>query len=1233
MAGLPAGAGEFAVAGPGNRRARDIVGFAFFLLMVGAPVSALWAQAAPPNEFGGVWAWTPRGAWVPNPAETPSLVAEADATHFSIAEPNRGMKWAADVKTFAPADSGFLVLRYRAENLGDADYFIWVFDGSKEGRRLVPRQAVRDDGQWHVLAVDLSAAGVTGRIRGLAVAVMASSKVPASLRLGPIRHVQEAPSGAERYPKEAPPAFEWAEDFHAPADWKPQPAWLANPDSGAGLAVEAGAAVMTVPAAGKGMKWSRAYKDRVALGDARYVAVRYRAQHLARQGDYFVWIGGQGRDKASAQSVLMPLTEVEDDGAWHVYVAPLREQFDMAEMALQAQASAAVGRAWIDYVKFTNRRPLAPLRDVLAWTQGHGGSRLRSGDAVAVDLSESANAAIGPRLHELGLANWFDGGEVTVEGIPFTLGAGGAKVVETPRGKVEPVWVPIGKKAREAYLLVASILPQEDFTGMEGGRPFSRFSDPERFVVRVRYRDGLEDLHFPVRVRTGQYEMVRGVDVYALPDLRPAPMEQMALECRMPSGCIVLAAATLNTGRPVTAKPQAGFLPPPVPERAVEPHKARIEIQGTVLTVEAGMLAAVFETRKGLVLASLRHDGLASQGRSAARWPATSIFELGAGETVLKSDEVTVSGLRREGGAAVMDVDARPRVPLAGTLRLTGSDAGEIVMALDLKNVSDRPVRPVVNFPAFSHVGLGDAENTWYFFPRQSAVIGNVPAVLREPYSGRFPLQVTGLFNPSLGGGIYMLIHDLDDIYKYYVIDKNAQGVDWRVEYFAREYLPGERIEVAEAALGGHAGDWRAQLAAYGRWANAWYRPAAPRKDWFRDVYVYRQHYVRSDLYDSRKKEYRMMEVVETDRRRLGRIDYLHIFDFGQSDTYGRVGDYSHYDEIGGLEKLAAAIAGVKASGVPVGLYIEGYLCDERGVWGRGHVAGGHIIQKDGKPLLWPGAPMEHMMCAAWAPWQEHLAGVYARVAGELKPSGMYIDQHGFANEWKICWSRAHGHPAPWAPLRGERDLGLRIRRAVPPGIATLTEETPTDLNSQGQDGALGYSVAFADARLAPHRVDLFRFAFPDFKVLQLVTYNEFVDGGWALLKFPFFNGEGWWLAQAADGGFEPAAQAFLQRASDILHEHREAFRSLSPRPLVPTEGPLLYANEFAGAKETVWTLFNADYRTYRGPALAIRHVEAATYRDRWKGVALAPQVSGGRAVVALEIGPREVGCVVQTRP
>ena len=508
-----------------------------------------------------------------------------------------------------------------------------------------------------------------------------------------------------------------------------------------------------------------------------------------------------------------------------------------------------------------------------------------------------------------------------------------------------------------------------------------------------------------------------------------------------------------------------------------------------------------------------------------------------------------------------------------------------------------------------------------------------MPTRQRWPYSGRYPLQVTGLFNPRLGGGIYLLVRDLADIYKYYVTDKNAEGVDWRIEYFPREYQPGQRIEVAETVLCGNTGDWRAQLAAYQKWTRTWYRPLAPRKAWFRDVYSYRQFFIRHGLYDFQTKQYRATDFIGKDREFFGSIDYLHIFDFSQSDTYGRVGDYSHYGEIGGREKLAAAIAQAQKAGVRVGLYLEGYLIDERSLWGRQHVEACHIIRRDGKPLLWSGTSTEHMMCAAFPVWQDYLAGVCKRVAGELKPDGMYIDQHGFGNEWKICHSREHGHPVPWPPIRGERELGRKIRQAVPPHVATLTEDTPTDVNSQVQDGALGYSVTFDDPALAPHRVDLFRFVFPDFKVIQLVSYNNFIEGGWHLLKFPFFNAEAWWLHNPVRGGFEPAAQAFLRKAYAILHAHADAFRSGSPRPLVPTEHPLVYANEFPSGKETVWTLFNADYRTYRGPVLSVKHVEGATYRNLWNGVDLKPLIEAGRALLSVELGPRGVGCVMRRLP
>ena len=131
------------------------------------------------------------------------------------------------------------------------------------------------------------------------------------------------------------------------------------------------------------------------------------------------------------------------------------------------------------------------------------------------------------------------------------------------------------------------------------------------------------------------------------------------------------------------------------------------------------------------------------------------------------------------------------------------------------------------------------------------------------------------------------------------------------------------------------------------------------------------------------------------------------------------------------------------------------------------------------------------------------------------------------------------------------------IRNAVPAAIATITEETPNDLNSQYHDGALAYSVAFNDPYLSPHRVDLFRFLFPSFKVFQLVAYNPFVEGGWCKLKFPFFNGEGYWLHHMPQDYCEDAHQ-FLRKAFAILHDYKDCFCSDIVEPLIPTLSPTI---------------------------------------------------------------------------
>lgn len=1241
------------------------------LLVALAAVTTALAQPEMAIDFDDVTGWTPEPGWQPNPAGKPVARVEGGVGEFRVDEAHKGMKWRTGVEPFNPMSAGYFVMRYRAANLVPSeDYLIWVFDAASGGHTLLPRSAVRDDAQWHTLAIDLWAVGVTGNVTGLALNVQAAEKTPASLWIDYLRYAEEPPTEAERYPKEGLNEMTWQEDFDKADEWQNHPDWLANPDLSATTANDGGAVLITVPTAGKGMKWSKRFEQGPDLKDARYVSIRYRAENIAPHGDYFVWLGSETGGMPQEYETLLPLSSVEDDGRWHVYIGPLTKHFKVAEMAIQAQADASPGRAWIDYVRFTSRRPLVPISDQLPYAKGFSGLRLKEGRFVTVDISVAGNAKSAMLRKALGLSDWFTGepvtaqvprstsptSRITVEGIPFALASGERDVVATPKGKAEPVAVSVNHAAREVYLLMASILPAGDLSGMLGQRPLLKFSDPERFVARVRYADGVEDLQFPVRVRSGQYEVAGGVDVYCLPELRAAPVRNLALECRMSSGRMVLAGLTLNTGKPLVKRPFVSVLPPPVKERplprvvtgfhdslepaTVERHHAprrpNVAVTADTVVITTSTLTAMFRlgvgtadgAREGVTLVSLQNHCLYG---GSTRFSNGSFFELGVqGGKVLTSDKVKVTNLRCEGNTVTMAADARPEVPIAGQLRLTATGTGEILMSLNVRNMADQILLPIVIFPSFSRVVLGDVENTWYFYARQGGIINNVPTRQDAAYSGRYPLQVTGLFNPKLGGGMYLLARDMNDLYKYYFTDKNAEGVFWRIEYLPREYEPGEAIETAETALCGNTGDWRAQLAAYQRWVKTWYKPIVPRKNWFRDVYNYRQHYVRSDLYDFKTKTYHIREVADKDREFFGLSDYLHIFDFGQSDTYGRVGDYSHYDEIGGREKLAMAIADTEKAGVPVGLYIEGYLCDERGLWGREHVDDCHIIRKDGKPLLWGDAPPEHMMCPANATWQEHLSSTYRRVAAELKPMGMYIDQHGFGDAGKICWSRKHGHPVPWPPLRGERELGRKIREAVPAEIATLTEETPTDVNSQVQDGALGYSVAFNDPYLSPHRVDLFRFAFPDFKVFQLVAYNDFIDGGWGLLKFPFFNAEGWWLGNEIPRGFEAAAQQFLRKAFAILHAHAEAFRSDNPHPLVPTLNPLVYANAFPTKKETVWTLFNADYRTHRGPVLEVEHVKGATYRDAWNGVDLKPVIKGRRALLRVTLGPREVGCVVQ---
>ena len=91
-----------------------------------------------------------------------------------------------------------------------------------------------------------------------------------------------------------------------------------------------------------------------------------------------------------------------------------------------------------------------------------------------------------------------------------------------------------------------------------------------------------------------------------------------------------------------------------------------------------------------------------------------------------------------------------------------------------------------------------------------------------------------------------------------------------------------------------------------------------------------------------------------------------------------------------------------------------------------------------------------------------------------------------------------------------------------------------------------------------------------------------------------------------------------------ILHENADVFTSFDVEPFIPAEIPGVFVNRFRNGEKTIWTVFNAGYRTARGKLLEIETKPGAAYVDLWKG---AP-VSADAGSLVVEIGPREVACI-----
>src|SRR5690606_16343432 len=93
-------------------------------------------------------------------------------------------------------------------------------------------------------------------------------------------------------------------------------------------------------------------------------------------------------------------------------------------------------------------------------------------------------------------------------------------------------------------------------------------------------------------------------------------------------------------------------------------------------------------------------------------------------------------------------------------------------------------------------------------------------------------------------GGFYVMTNDTTNYPKKYHFRKKDGKVNLRVTYQTKTLKPGEVWDLPSAVLGVHTGDWHEGFYAYKTWVKSWYKPMTPRKQWFQDVYNFRQLFI-----------------------------------------------------------------------------------------------------------------------------------------------------------------------------------------------------------------------------------------------------------------------------------------------------------------------------------------------------------------------------------------------------
>ena len=230
---------------------------------------------------------------------------------------------------------------------------------------------------------------------------------------------------------------------------------------------------------------------------------------------------------------------------------------------------------------------------------------------------------------------------------------------------------------------------------------------------------------------------------------------------------------------------------------------------------------------------------------------------------------------------------------------------------------------------------------------------------------------------------------------------------------------------------------------------------------------------------------------------------------------------------------------------------------------------------------------------------EDHLAAL-ARMAGDLEADGIFLDTMGKASR----------------EFRAKLDS---VRAGV-----TLEGEDALPLQNI-HDHHLSWAQWFRDSA-AP---GVLRNKWVERRHMQ----HQIARWDWdhtAELHMAWMNGSGMLVWENVFGqwvGWSQRDRSILRSMLPIQRRFVALFSGEAWTPLVPTLHSGVFASEWGGGKERLWTLVNRKEKTSEGALLSVEARPGSRFFDLVLGREMKARTDGGRALLEGRIGPRGIGC------